>query len=248
MFAARIGCLLMLLAPCVAVAQSAYDDRPKISVSGEAVVYVQPDKILITLGIETMDKDIQIAKQQNNDLQKRTMTAIKECGVANKDVQTDHLSIEPRYRNNHSKEDFIGYFVRNSLVVTMADAEKVEQLITKVLVAGVTHIHGVDFQTMQLKQHREQARELALRAAKEKGEKMAGVLGQRIGAPLQISESGSPSWHYSSWSGWGSGRQGGMSQNAVQNIPGGGGESSETLALGKIGIRANVQVTFALRD
>jgi hypothetical protein len=39
------------------------DDRPKITVDGEAVVNVVPDKILIRFGIETSDMDIELAKK-----------------------------------------------------------------------------------------------------------------------------------------------------------------------------------------
>lgn len=241
-----LACLMMMLVPTALLAQAAHgEERARITVSGEAVVYVQPDKILVTLGIETWNKEVQLAKQENNEIQKRAMAAIKECGVATKDIQTDRLSIEPRYRgNNYTKDDFVGYFVRNSLVVTLKNSERLEDLITKVLDAGVTHIHGIDFQTTEFKKHRERARELALLAAKEKAQKMAAVLGQKIGAPLQITESGSPSWYYSGWGG----RQGGMSQNAVQNVAGDGAAPTETIALGKIGIRTNVQVVFALKE
>jgi hypothetical protein len=78
---------------------------------------------------------------------------------------------------------------------------------------------------------------------------MAAVLGQSVGAPIQISEnySGSPWGYWSSWSGWGYGRNQGMSQNVVQNVQGGSGEIGETIALGKISIRANVGVTFELK-
>jgi len=140
--------------------------------------------------------------------------------------------------------------VRNTFVVTLAETGKVEGLVTKVLQAGVNYIHGIDFQSIEFKKYREQARELALKAAKEKAEKMAAVLNQSVGAPIQINEnySGSPWWYYSSWSGWGYGRSHGMSQNVIQNVQGGGsGEISETIALGKISIRANVGVTFELK-
>jgi hypothetical protein len=38
-----------------------------------------------------------------------------------------------------------------------------------------------------------------------------------------------------------------MVQNAIQNVQGGSGEISETIALGKISIQANVSVTFELK-
>jgi uncharacterized protein len=239
---------IMSICPVSAQQTQMYDARPKITVNGEAVVNVKPDKIVVTFGIETWDAEIMTAKQKNNDILKKAVAAIKAAGIPEKEIQTDHLSIEPRYKDDYRKTDFIGYFVRNTFVVTLAETDKVEELVTKVLQAGVNYIHGIDFQTTEFKKYREQARDLALKAAREKAEKMAGVLAQSVGAPIQISEnySGSPWWYYSSWSGWGSSRSQGMSQNVIQNVQAGSGEISDTIALGKISIRANVSVTFEL--
>ena len=232
-------------------AQQLYPDdvQSKISVNGEAVVKVQPDQIIITFGIETWDKNIITAKQENTDIMKKALAVIKNSGIPDKDVQTDYLLIEPRYDNNYEKKNFIGYFVRNTFVVTLGETDKVEDLVTKMLEAGVNYIHNIDFQTTEFKKYREQARDLALNAAKEKAEKMAGALGKFIGDPVQISEGygGSNMWYYSSWNGWGYGRSNYTSQNVMQNINTAPGESSETIALGKISIKANVNVSFELK-
>jgi uncharacterized protein YggE len=246
------GVFLIVAGISSASAQQAlpYDDRPKITVSGEAVVNVEPDKIVISFGIETSDVDVTVAKRKNNEILKRAIAAIKECGVTERDIQTDYLSIEPHWKDDYRRENFVGYFVRNTFVVTLTKTEKIEELVTKALEAGVNYVHGIDFQTTEFKKYREQARELALTAAREKAEKMAAVLGQAIGDPLQINENpgGSPWWYYSSWSGWGYGRSQGMAQNVVQNVGGESGEISDTIALGKISIRANVSVTFQLKS
>jgi uncharacterized protein YggE len=244
----KLTTLLALIVICSIRAQQ-FDDRPKITVNGEAVVMVQPDQIVINFGIETWDKDIMVAKQKNNEIMKRAMTVIKESGILDKDIQTDYLSVEPRYNDNYEKKDLIGYFIRNTFVVTMSDPEKVEDLVTAVLQSGVNYIHGINFQSTEFKKYREQARELALNAAKEKAEKMAGALGQLIGDPVQINEGygGFDWWYYNSWSGWGYGRSNVMSQNVVQNIPSSSDQISETIALGKISIKANVSVTFELK-
>ncbi len=240
---------IAVVRPALAQQTTMYDNRPKITVSGEAVVKVKPDKIVVTFGIETWDKDIMAAKQKNNDILKKAVTAIEELGIPKKEIQTDHLAVEPRYKDNYRKEAFIGYFVRNTFVVTLSEPKKVEELVTKVLQSGVNHIHGIDFQTTEFKKYREQARQLALKAAKEKAEKMAGALEQSIGAPILINENygRSPWWYGSSWC-WGSGRNRGMTQNVMQNIQSGSGEVSDTIALGKISIRANVNVTFELNN
>ena len=55
--------------------------------------------------------------------------------------------------------------------------------------------------------------------------------------------------YYSSWwwGGWGSGQMGGMSQNVMQDVRGNSSEISDTIALGKLSIRAGVSVTFELK-
>ena len=228
------------------VQQPSYaNEKPKITVTGEAVVKVTPDKVTILLGVETWDKEIQKAKQKNNDLVNKTLKAIKKAGVKEKNLQTDHLSIEPRYKSGYSKKDFIGYFVRNTISATLTQPDKLETLITGVLTAGVTHIHGITFATTQLKKHREQARKLALEAAREKGEKMAAVFGKKIGDPIQISEHRQYSHYYGSW--WGYGRGQAMSQNVVQNRGGQSDDMTDTIALGKISVKGSVTVVFELQ-
>lgn len=237
-------CILVVCGAAALRAQSA-DDMAKISVSGEAVVEAVPDKIIVTLGIETWDNEIAVAKQKNNDIVKKALAVASQCGIPAKDMQTDHLSIEPRYKDDYRKENFLGYFVRNTVVLTLRDAGRVEELVTKLLEAGVNYIHDIDFQTTEFKKFREQARVLALQAAREKAVAMAAVYGQSIGVPLQITEnySGSPWGYYSSW---GYGRSQGMSQNVMQNAGGDAAEPAGSIALGKISIRASVSVTFAL--
>ena len=214
-------------------------EQPRITANGEAVVDAQPDKVTVNFGVETWDNSIAIAKKKNNEVMSRAVAAAKKLGVENKEIQTDYLTIEPRYKNDYQKKNFLGYFVSNTMAVTIADPGKLEKLVEKLLEAGIENIGGIDFQVSEYKKYREQAREMALKAAQEKAEKMAAVLNRGIGAAMQISEG------YSGWSGWGSRRQA-MTQNVAQEVPGGGGEPG-TIALGKISIRASVSVTFELK-
>ena len=78
---------------------------------------------------------------------------------------------------------------------------------------------------------------------------MAGTLGQSVGNPIQIDEDQryAAASYYSSWSGtgWDNGLRGAsaLSQNVVEV---GGGDAADTIALGKVGIRASVRVIFEL--
>jgi uncharacterized protein YggE len=242
---ASIALILLLAATAQGQPWSGSNTRT-ITVSGEAVVYASPDRIIVTIGIETWDKNLLAAKAKNNDRLDHAVSVAQKAGVRKQDIETDQLSITPRYKEEYSKEEFIGYFVRNSIVLTLNDAANVDGLITAMLQAGITTIHGVDFQTSDYKALRERAREMALKAAKEKAEHMSGALGQKIGAPISITENwaGSP-WYWSPWGG--STRNQGMTQNVAQDVRSGGAEIGETVAPGKISIRANVTVVFELK-
>ena len=243
--------LMVCMASTLAAQQPQSVDSPKITVTGESLVYAKPDKVILNFGIETRDTELLPAKQKNTDIWKKAAAALKASGVPDKDVQTDYLSIAPRYKDYNESDEPMGYVARNMFVVTLTDPAKVEGLISEMLTVGVNHVNGVEFQTTDFKRLRESARELALKAAREKAEKMAATLGCSVGEPLAIGESndGGGSWYFSSWSGWGyDGRSGGgMSQNVIQDTRGAGGEEPQGMALGKISIRAGVSVTFALK-
>jgi len=49
---------------------------PVISVSGSSEIKVTPDKAVITVSIETIDKDVTVSKKQNDDIVKKVVKAV----------------------------------------------------------------------------------------------------------------------------------------------------------------------------
>ncbi len=244
-----VGALALTQSPALRAETSAAPPlaaRP-ITTTGEAEIQVAPDEVILILGVETWDKNIQIAKKQNDERVKRITALTQEFGIEPRDVQTDQINIEPRYRNGtYTDSDFIGYFVRKTVVITLKDVSKFEDVFTGALTAGATHVHGIQFRTTELRKYRDQARALAIQAAREKARALAGELGHKIGEPQSIQENSTGWWSsYSAW--WGGRWSGAMSQNVVQNVSSGSAFSEEgTFAPGQISITARVTVTFDL--
>jgi uncharacterized protein YggE len=112
--------------------------------------------------------------------------------------------------------------------------------------SGVNYVQGIDFQTTELRKHRDEARALALKAAEEKAIAMAGELDQEIGEPITINEEYSNWWSgYSSW--WGYGMGSSQTQNVVQNSQGVQPDSENAVALGLISVNASVSIEFRLK-
>ena len=217
-----------------------------ITVTGDAELRVVPDEVVLTLGVETSNADLQKAKSENDTRVKQILALIQEHGVEAKHIQTEHVSIEPRYQDSYEKQGFVGFFVRKTIVVTLTEIEQFEELLTDVLESGATHVHGIQFRTTTLREHKDQARALAVNAAREKAAAMAQELGQKVGQPLTVHEEQSGWWSpYSSW--WGGSWGRGMTQNVIQNVDGGALTMDGTLAPGQISVQARVAVSFELK-
>ena len=214
-----------------------------ISVSGSAELKVKPDQILVSLGIETRDPDLGKAKSDNELWMQKVLAFLDRSGVARKDAQLDFLALAPEYRNT-SPVPTLYTAARNFTVLLHTDGS-IENVLSGCIQYGVNHVYGVDFRTSGLKKYREQARELAIKAAREKAEKLTAALNLNVGDVLTISESsggGSTYWYP------GFNRQRGMgaSQVSVQDGNDRGG-ADPTMAIGEIPVSATVHMTFLIQ-
>jgi uncharacterized protein len=246
-----ISIVVIFLAGCQAApgeAQAVAPDAAKprsITVSGSAEIKVVPDQVVLGLGVETNDLDLAAAKAKNDSVVQRVQALALELKVDSKDIQTDFYHIEPRYSDSYERRNFLGYYAQKSIVITLRDVAKFEELLSRALEAGVNNVQQINFRTSDLRTYRDQARAAALQAAREKAQAMAQELDLQAGAPLSIREETS-NWisGYSSW--WGASSQG--MQNVTQNAGGSAAWQSDSgVAPGQISVTATVSVDFALQ-
>ena len=216
--------------------------KPSVSTTGDAVVYVRPDEAVVSFGVETYDASLERAKQQNDEKSGTLVKAVIAMGIEEKHVATDRVEVELRYADRGKPIAGIeGYYARRSYSVTLKDVKQLEKLIDTVLKSGANRLSGIEFRTTELRKHRDQARKMAIKAAKEKAELLASELGVGVGGPRTISESGS----YGYWGGR-SFNGNAFMQNSAQVVPGGDG-GGESTPLGQISVTASVSVTFDLK-
>jgi uncharacterized protein YggE len=154
---------------------------PQINVSGSAEVKVAPDEIRLSVGVETRDQNLDVARQQNDERIAHALAFLKGAGVKDKDVQTDFISVVPDYDYNSSHVKPVAYIVRKSIEIRVIAITNFEGIVTGLLTNGVNYVQGIDFRTAQLRKYRGQAREMAIKAAKEKADAMASALGVKRG-------------------------------------------------------------------
>ena len=223
----------------------------QINVSGSAEVKVAPDEIRLSVGVETRDENLDVARQQNDERIARALAFLKGAGVKEKDVQTDFISVEPDYNYNSSHVKPVAYIVRKSIEIRVTAITNFEGIVTGLLTNGVNYVHGIDFRTSQLRKYRDQARELAIKAAKEKADAMASALGVKRGKVSNINVN---DWNggWNSYGGrWGAQGGGFNGQINVQNLGAlsdavGADTAGETFSAGEISVSATVNVSFLI--
>lgn len=242
-FALSIAILFSLVAPALLRADEQFP-RASVSTTGESVIWVKPDEVIVNFGVETFDPSLDKAKQQNDAASAKLVKAVRDLGIDEKYIQIDSLSVDLRYNENgHPVRGVEGYYTRRFYCVTLKDVKLTDKLVDTILKNGANHLSGLEFRTTELRKHRDAARNLALRAAKEKAEALAGALGVGVGAPRSITEGAFYGGSFNDQRYFGN-----AGQNGAQAAPAGeaGGEEGAT-PLGQIAIRATVSVVFDLK-
>lgn len=243
--------VLIIVLTLSAVAQS--DDKmPTITVTGTAEVQIAPDEVVFSLDVTKTDKDLQIAKSLNDESVGKILELMRRFSIPAQNVKTDYISVEMKYetvrdpKNKIVDEDgnevgnqvFAGYQVSKTVIIKLTDLTRFEELFSEVLKFGVSRVKNVDFQTSQIRQHKDRAREMAMKAAREKAVALSAAINQTIGKAIKIEEQA------------GENRDGYLSNNTTLNGSSASGSFSDnelaTFAPGLIKIRAQVTVLFSL--
>jgi uncharacterized protein YggE len=233
----HVAPLILLLA-----AYSQVHAEQTIAVTGDAEIKIVPDQVVLFLGVEARTKTLAETRGENDRRVASVRDAVKRMGIADGDFQTDFIQLGIDYENDAVTPR--SYWARKSMVVIVRKIDQMEQVLSAALDAGATHIHGVDFQTTKLREFRDQARAMAVKAATEKARDMAAAAGVKLSpGPISISgwQFGGQSWY---GSGWGMGSRGYMSQNIVN--AGIGSETQGTVALGRISVTATVSLQYRI--
>jgi uncharacterized protein len=219
-----------------AVAADACCERPGISVVGEAEVRVVPDQAVLRLRVVTQEKDVVAAKTLNDENVKATLDLARRFGVRTEHVQTNALVVQPRWTTPRegAKASLIGYEVGKQIVLVLDDLTRADALLTEVVKAGVNRVDAFELRTSEPRKYKDQARAMAIRAAREKALALTHELGQSIGKAFAISEEPEQTWDN-------------QYQNSNRSVSLGSEDGESSFAAGQTSVRARVSVSFDLQ-
>jgi hypothetical protein len=195
---ARVALLAALVALAAGASPVAAEERepvPRILVSGEGSAEIAPDMALLVLTVTREGETAREALDANSAAMAEVLQAMRDEGIAERDLQTAGFSIQPRYNypapkpsGEREPRQIIGYAVRNSLSVRVRDIGRVGAIIDKSVTLGVNEGGNITFTNDDPAAVIAEARTEAVKDARQKAETLAAAAGVNIGRILEISE------------------------------------------------------------
>jgi uncharacterized protein YggE len=165
-----------------------------ISVTGTGRVVISPDVADLRVGVSVNRPTVKAARDAAAEAMSKVVAALKKLGIADADIQTTILSLQPvyDYSTNANPPRLTGYQLQNAVAVTVHNLDKVGEAIDNSLAAGATTFDGVTFRVEDPAKAEAQAREAAMAQAKSKAETLAKGAGVSIAGVASISETAAP--------------------------------------------------------
>jgi uncharacterized protein YggE len=214
-------------------------DKGRITLNGIGVVKADPDMATISIGVEVTGEDAAAAQQANAEIMDKVMAALKEKGLADRDIQTQNYYMDKQYDYDYATGESTenGYMVSHILDVTVTEIEKIGEILDAAVAAGANQTRSVNFTIANQEEYYMEALVLALENAAKKVDALAKVLKVEIGAPSEVYElsyqnvypvyrDAGPYMNYST------------AENMAMDYAG------AAMATGKVEISANVTVTY----
>src|SRR5262249_51467359 len=160
-----------------------------IIVTGDGSVSVPPDHAQVRSGVTTRAATVKEAAAANSKLMAAVLAALRDAGVAPKDIQTSQFSIRPVYAQEPRNEPKLtGYSVSNQVTVIVRDTAKVGDTLDRIIAAGATDAGNIAFLVDDPSKALDQARAAAIADARRKAEVYAKAAGTRLGQVEWITE------------------------------------------------------------
>jgi len=161
-----------------------------ITVHGTGRVTLRPDTAMVTLGVEAGARSAGDAQAAASRGMQSLFAALRDLGVAQDDLATQGVSLEPQYDYSDHAQRLTGHVSTQTVMVRVRALPDVGTLIDAAIAAGATRVHGISFSVDDATAAQAQARALAMADARARAETLAQAAGVRVGRPTRIVEGG----------------------------------------------------------
>lgn len=157
-----------------------------ITVTGLGSVKAAPDRADFSFGVETQGSTAEEALAANSAAVRKVIDALKGAGVAANDIQTQQVSVSPRYGSDNQK--ITGYSAVNTVNATIRNLADSGAIVDAAVKAGANQVYGPTLSISEQSGLYQDALRKALDDAKAKAKTIASAAGVSLGSVVNIVE------------------------------------------------------------
>lgn len=170
--------------------QSIAGTRLDLSVTGE--VTRVPDLAIINAGVVTRSANAAAAIQENATRMEQVIAALKQAGIAERDIQTSSINLNAEYRYPPNQpSQLTGYTATNRLTIKFHDIRSSGKILDTLVAQGVNQITGPNLTLEHPEEALDEARTKAVTIGRTRADLYARTLGMHVVRVVSVSENGS---------------------------------------------------------
>jgi len=153
-----------------------------ISVTGSATTTVKPDKVILSLGVQTTNNTAKTALDSNSKSMNTVLEALLAAGVKRNETSTSSFNVSPNYNYSQGRNIITGFTVTNSLQIESSKIANVSEWLDTAISAGTNTVNSIDFtqSDKKLAEIKNGLIKLAIDDAKAKANFAASALGLKV--------------------------------------------------------------------
>lgn len=122
------------------------DERPSLSVVGEAEKEIPSDEANISIAIENIASDANTARKTNADKMDKIIYALKTSGLTNENMSTTSFEIKPNYDvANDNYDKIISYTTTNKMLLTTSAHVNISFYVDLAVKNGANRVDQIEF-------------------------------------------------------------------------------------------------------
>ena len=194
MLALMIGAAALPAAPAAAQ-DAAVLVRPitgtRLDINATGSVSRVPDLAIISAGVVSKSRTASGAIADNAARMERVRAALKRAGIADRDIQTSSISLNPDYRYEHNQPPVLtGYQASNNVSIKFRDIRNTGEILDALVAQGANQINGPSLTIDKPEGAYDEARTKARAVGRARADLYARSLGMRVVKLISVSEGG----------------------------------------------------------
>jgi len=167
-----------------------------VTVQATGTVKAVPDGVSFNFAVSVLAQSSETAMSEASATAELVRVTLDAAGVAKDDIATQNVSVYPEYASSTTgTQTLSGYRAQQVFTVTLRDTAKAGEVVDAVIAAGGNslQVYGVTPTLIDTDAAVAQAREAAMKSAKEKASDYAGLVDEELGSVVYVTEVTSPS-------------------------------------------------------